>query len=223
MADSAEIPRATYRLQFHKGFSFDDAVRVLPYLQRLGISHIYCSPILRAGPGSLHGYDVVAHDEINPELGGASGFERFSAALQAHGLGQLLDLVPNHMGVFGADNAWWMDVLENGPASLYAHHFDIDWLPVNPDLQGKVLVPVLGDHYGDVLDSGQLVVSFEPEGGHLVLSYHEHRLPLDPCSYPRVLRRALKALDPGPASVALETLMDAFVGLPSTHARDRLA
>jgi (1->4)-alpha-D-glucan 1-alpha-D-glucosylmutase len=219
---AADIPRATYRLQFHKDFTFDDAVRVLPYLQRLGISHVYCSPILRARPGSTHGYDVVAHDEINPELGGAEGFERFSAALQSHGMGQLLDMVPNHMGVFGADNAWWMDVLENGPASAYAHHFDIDWQPVNPDLHGKVLVPVLGDHYGDVLDSGQLVVGFEPETGTLVLRYHEHRFPLDPCSYPRVLRRALKALDDGPVRAELESMMDAFVGLPSTHATDRL-
>jgi (1->4)-alpha-D-glucan 1-alpha-D-glucosylmutase len=192
----AVIPRATYRLQFHRGFGFDDAVRTLPYLKRLGISHVYCSPVLRARAGSTHGYDVVAHDEINPELGGREGFDRFCAALQAHGMGQLLDMVPNHMGVLGADNAWWMDVLENGPASAYARHFDIDWHPVNRELEGKVLVPVLGDHYGAVLDRGELRLSLEPAGCSLVLRYHEHRFPLGLRSYARVLAQAA-TLAPG--------------------------
>jgi (1->4)-alpha-D-glucan 1-alpha-D-glucosylmutase len=155
------VPRATYRLQFHKDFGFDDAIRVLPYLAKLGVSHVYCSPIQRARPGSMHGYDVVAHAEVNPELGGEEGFARFVAALKANGLGQLLDMVPNHMGVFGADNAWWMDVLENGPASLFAQHFDIDWHPLNVELTGKVLLPVLGVHYGEALDNGELVLRFE--------------------------------------------------------------
>jgi (1->4)-alpha-D-glucan 1-alpha-D-glucosylmutase len=150
-AAEARVPRATNRLQLNKDFTFDDAVKILPYLARLGVSHVYCSPILRARPGSMHGYDIVAHDEINPELGGAAGHKRLSAALREHGMGQLLDMVPNHMGVLGADNAWWMDVLENGPASAYAQYFDIDWQPVNADLRGKVLVPALGDHYGYVL------------------------------------------------------------------------
>ncbi|MDB5730819.1 MAG: Malto-oligosyltrehalose synthase, partial [Variovorax sp.] len=188
------VPRATYRLQFHKGFGFDDAVAVLPYLARLGVSHVYCSPIQRARPGSTHGYDVVAHDEINPELGGRAGFERFSMALREHGMGQLLDLVPNHMGVLGADNAWWMDVLENGPASPYARHFDIDWQPLNEEMTGKVLLPVLGDHYGDVLARGELTLAFEPEAGSLALRYHEHRFPLAPRSYPSVLEDAARRI-----------------------------
>src|ERR1700712_761569 len=123
----AIVPRATYRLQLHKGFDFDAATAVLPYLQRLGVSHVYCSPISTARPGSLHGYDVVDHSKVNPELGGEEGFARFADAARAQGLGLLLDLVPNHMGVFGSDNHWWMDVLENGRASAFAHCFDIDW------------------------------------------------------------------------------------------------
>ncbi|MEO8524830.1 MAG: malto-oligosyltrehalose synthase, partial [Caldimonas sp.] len=192
----APVPRATYRLQLHHGFTFDDAVRALPYLMRLGISHVYCSPITRARVGSLHGYDVVAHDEINPELGGEEGFARFSAALQIHGLGLLLDLVPNHMGIAGADNAWWSDVLEDGEASLYARHFDIDWHPLDADLEGKVLLPVLGAPYGDVLESGELKLVFEADPGNFVLRYHEHRFPLSLASYPALLGRA-EIADPG--------------------------
>lgn len=216
----ARIPRATYRLQFHKGFGFDDAIRVLPYLARLGISHVYCSPIQRARAGSMHGYDVVAHDQVNPELGGREGFERFVAALRAHGMGQLLDLVPNHMGVMGADNAWWMDVLENGPASLYAQHFDIDWLPLNPELAGKVLVPVLGDHYGDVLTSGDLVLRFEEGSGSLAVYYFEHRFPLAPESYPRVLGGAAAQLEEASLSAQLAGISSAFGRLLGQDASD---
>ena len=211
---NAIIPRATYRLQFHKDFGFDDAIAILPYLSRLGVSHIYCSPIQRARPGSMHGYDVVAHDEVNPELGGRAGFDRFCAALQAHGMGQLLDMVPNHMGVLGADNAWWMDVLENGPASLFAQHFDIDWFPLNVELTGKVLLPVLGDHYGDTLARGELVLTFEPEAGSLVLRYHEHRFPLAPHSYPLVLAPASKRIDDADLAESLASVSTAFGNLP---------
>jgi (1->4)-alpha-D-glucan 1-alpha-D-glucosylmutase len=130
------IPRATYRLQLHRGFTFDDAAAIAPYLEKLGVSHAYCSPVLRARAGSAHGYDVVSHGEINPELGGRERFERMAAALRAHGIGILLDVVPNHMCI-GADNAWWLDVLENGPASAYASYFDIDWEPIDPDLRGQ--------------------------------------------------------------------------------------
>ena len=209
------IPRATYRLQFHNHFKFDDAIAILPYLARLGVSHVYCSPIQRARPGSLHGYDVVAHDEINPELGGLEGFERFSAALRAQGMGQLLDLVPNHMGVLGADNAWWNDVLENGPASLYAQHFDIDWQPLNVELHGKVLVPVLGDHYGDVLERGELVLAFDAGQGSLGLAYHEHHFPLAPESYPRVLQRAESRIGDPDLQAAIASISAAFGHLPA--------
>ena len=186
------IPRATYRLQLHRGFGFDSAVRILPYLRRLGISHVYCSPILRARSGSAHGYDVVAHDEINPELGGRAGFERFAAALRALGMGQLLDVVPNHMGVFCADNPWWMDVLEHGEASPHAEYFDIDWHPGDPELEGRLLLPVLGAPYGQALDQGELRLGFEPAAGSLALHYHDHRFPLAPRSYAAVLEPAAR-------------------------------
>ncbi|HSU23729.1 MAG TPA: malto-oligosyltrehalose synthase, partial [Variovorax sp.] len=211
------VPRATYRLQFHKGFTFDDAIAVLPYLAQLGVSHVYCSPIQRARPGSMHGYDVVAHDQINPELGGAEGFERFSAALRANGMGQLLDLVPNHMGVLGADNAWWLDVLENGPASPYAQHFDIDWQPLNVELRGKVLLPVLGDHYGDVLERGELALAFDAGKGSLVVNYHEHRFPLAPETYTRVLERGLSRLSDPDVVASLASIATSFGHLPARY------
>ncbi|SEU12372.1 malto-oligosyltrehalose synthase [Variovorax sp. OV084] len=211
---TTRVPRATYRLQFHKDFGFDDAIRVLPYLAKLGVSHVYCSPIQRARAGSMHGYDVVAHAEINPELGGEEGFARFVAALKANGLGQLLDMVPNHMGVFGADNAWWMDVLENGPASLFAQHFDIDWQPLNVELTGKVLLPVLGVHYGEALENGELILRFEDASGSFAIGYYDHRFPLAPESYPMVLERALARLGDAAASGRLASLSTAFGHLP---------
>ena len=121
------IPRATYRLQLNHEFTFRQAAAIVPYLAELGVSHVYCSPYLRARSGSLHGYDIIDHSALNPELGSYEDFEHFSSVLRAHGMGQIIDVVPNHMGVMEADNAWWMDVLENGEASIYAGHFDIDW------------------------------------------------------------------------------------------------
>ncbi|MEO6031937.1 MAG: malto-oligosyltrehalose synthase [Burkholderiaceae bacterium] len=214
----AVVPRATYRLQFHKDFGFDAALRVLPYLQRLGISHVYCSPLMRARPGSMHGYDIVVHDEINPELGGRVGFDRFAAAARAHGMGLLLDMVPNHMGVLGADNPWWMDVLENGAVSAYARYFDIDWHPVNRELDGKVLVPVLGEHYGAVLEGGQLKLCFEPLTGSFALRYFEHRFPIDPSSYAPLLERAAERVVDADAQAALSSLAAAFRHLPPREA-----
>ncbi len=214
----AVVPRATYRLQFHKEFGFDDALRVLPYLQRLGVSHVYCSPLMRARPGSTHGYDIVAHDEINPELGGREGFERFAAAARALGMGLLLDMVPNHMGVLGGDNAWWLDVLENGESSAYARFFDIDWHPVNRELEGKVLVPVLGESYGAVLEGGQLALRFDPPAGSFSLHYFEHRFPLDPRSYAPLLERAAAQLAEGETRAALASLAAAFGHLPPRDA-----
>ncbi|HEX9721378.1 MAG TPA: malto-oligosyltrehalose synthase [Ramlibacter sp.] len=215
---SARVPRATYRLQLHREFGFDDAIRILPYLDRLGVSHVYCSPVQRARAGSTHGYDVVAHDEINPELGGAQGLRRFIDALRERGMGLLLDMVPNHMGVLGDDNAWWMDVLENGPASVYAQHFDIDWQPLNRELEGKVLLPLLGDHYGDALTRGEIVLQFEPAGGTLVLRYFEHRFPLAPDTYPWVLDRAQARLGDTDLSAGLASIATAFGHLPGRAA-----
>ncbi len=218
----ARVPRATYRLQLHKGFDFEAAARIVPYLARLGVSHVYCSPILRARPGSLHGYDVVAHDEINPELGGLAGFDRFSRVLRAHGIGQLLDIVPNHMGVLGADNAWWMEVLENGECAAHAHHFDIDWHPIDAELDGKVLLPLLGAHYGEELANGQLRIAFEA-GGTFALRYHEHRCPLAPRSYAAPLRRAAALAGNDEARAALEALALDFEQLPPCKPEDAAA
>lgn len=211
------VPRATYRLQLHSGFDFDDASRILPYLSRLGISHVYCSPIQRARPGSMHGYDVVAHNEISPDLGGMPAFERFTTALKAQGMGQLIDLVPNHMGVLGSDNPWWTDVLENGMGSLYAEHFDIDWQPLTPGLAGKVLLPVLGDHYGRVLDGGELKLRWDGETGEFSVQYHEHGFPLGPRSYPGILERAGAYLKAPDVAAALASIATAFGHLPGAH------
>jgi len=219
-ASQARIPRATYRLQFHKDFDFDAATAIVPYLAELGVSHVYCSPIHRARTGSTHGYDVVAHDEINPELGGAPAFARFCHALGAHGMGQLLDLVPNHMGVLGGDNAWWNDVLENGPASQYARHFDIDWHPLNPQLQGKVLLPVLGNHYGDVLMAGELAVTFDAVSGSFALRYFEHQFPLAPETYATLLQPALQQITDPDLADALASLAAAVGNLPPREASD---
>src|SRR5882757_5956656 len=170
-------PRATYRLQFHKDFGFDDAARLASYLARLGISHVYASPYLKARPGSTHGYDIVAHDQLNPELGDQAAFERMVTAFDEHGLKQLLDCVPNHMGVGGADNPLWLDVLEWGPESRYAGWFDIDWEPDRRYLYEKLLAPLLGNQYGVELEDGKLVLKFDQDTGEFaVWAYDTHKL-----------------------------------------------
>ncbi len=183
------IPHSTYRLQLHQGFDFDAVHGLIAYLRDLGIGAVYLSPILLAKPGSRHGYDICDHHRINPELGGEAGFERLAQALRSHGLGCLLDFVPNHMGADPASNPWWWDVLENGPSSPFAAFFDIDWEPIKPDLRGKVLLPVLGDQYGRVLNRGELRLSIE--AGALVLCYWENRFPINPRMVPLVLGMGL--------------------------------
>src|ERR1700722_16303507 len=138
------VPTSTYRLQFNSQFTFDDAAAIAPYLRDLGISHLYCSPYLQAAPGSMHGYDVVDHEHVNEELGGEEAHEHFCQRLKELGLRQVLDIVPNHMAI-GPNNHYWWDVLENGPSSLYATWFDIDWQSPEVKLHNKVLIPVLGD------------------------------------------------------------------------------
>src|SRR5260370_26970063 len=133
--------RAPSRLQSPRGFPFRDAARLVPYLAALGVSHIYASPIMEARPGSAHGYDIVDHNRLNPEIGGEEGYRLLTEALAAHGLGLVLDFVPNHMGVGGRDNAWWLDVREWGRDSPFAQYFDINWEPGRPDLKGRVLLP----------------------------------------------------------------------------------
>ena len=214
---TAVIPRATYRVQLHRHFGFDDATALVPYLAELGISHLYCSPPLRARPGSLHGYDVTDHGEINPELGGRARLDCLVDALHRHQMGLLVDIVPNHMGVLGGDNAWWLDVLENGEASAFAQHFDIAWHPADAVLDGRVLLPILGDQYGVVLERGELQLAFDPVRGYFTVNYFEHRLPIDPAGYGELLRRALRGMPDAAnagAGAELERLAAAFARLP---------
>nr|MBP7566828.1 malto-oligosyltrehalose synthase [Burkholderiaceae bacterium] len=211
----AEVPASTYRVQLHAGFGFDAAARAVPYLAALGVSHLYVSPWQRARAGSTHGYDVVDHDALNPELGDEAAFERLCQALAAHGMRQMLDIVPNHMGVLEADNAWWLDVLEHGPASLQAETFDIDWSPSDPQMQGRVLLPVLGDHYGRVLEAGELKLVFEAEEGSFHIAYWNHRFPIDPRDYPALLGRLpLPAGLPEEEHARIESVLHALAQLP---------
>ena len=209
------IPRATYRVQLNAGFTFRDATAIVPYLAALGISHVYCSPYFRARSGSTHGYDVVDHNSFNPEIGGRADFERFVAALRAHGMGHIVDIVPNHVGILGADNAWWMDVLENGEASSYAAFFDIDWAPPNPDRAHKVLVPVLAESVRRRCSSAaSSSCASSPPAARSRVFYHAHRLPLDPRTYPRILDRVPALV----ANTELENIRRALAALPDRRA-----
>jgi (1->4)-alpha-D-glucan 1-alpha-D-glucosylmutase len=220
MKPDSKIPRATYRLQLNRDFTFNQAREIVPYLSAIGISHCYISPCLKARPGSMHGYDIVDHNALNPEIGTPEEFDQFVNSLQEHGMGLILDIVPNHMGVMGSDNAWWLDVLENGEASAFASFFDIDWNPPKEELQGKILVPVLHDHYGTVLESGDLKLVFRPEQGEFDICYKIHRFPVNPREYPRILQSAankLAARVPQDSTELLElqSLNTAFGHLPA--------
>jgi len=218
------IPRATYRLQLHRDFGFADATALVPYLAELGISHIYLSPWLKARPGSTHGYDIVDHGRLNPELGSDDDFAALAASLADHAMGQMADIVPNHMGVMGSDNAWWLDVLENGRASRFAGYFDIDWTPPLAALSDKVLVPVLADNYGEVLLRGELQLGFDSETGEFSIRYFQHRFPLDPRSYAPILHDAAApgAIPRGQAAYRMVDLAHAFAALPGhDHATPR--
>jgi (1->4)-alpha-D-glucan 1-alpha-D-glucosylmutase len=171
-------PRATARLQFHPGFTLTDGTAVVPYLADLGISHLYASPLFAARRGSPHGYDVVDYGAINPELGGRAGLEQLVGALHRHGMGLVLDIVPNHMAADAAENLWWRDVLARGRASPYAAFFDIDWSPPEPWLRGKVLLPILGRPYAEALAAGEIRIDREAAGGTGEVAYFDHRFPL---------------------------------------------
>ena len=163
------------------------------YLADLGISDCYASPYLKAAPGSTHGYDITDHGMLNPEVGTANEHSSWLKTLRQHGLGLLLDVVPNHMGILGNENPWWNDVLENGQSSPFAQYFDIDWAaPIRPENQGRVLLPFLGELYGEVLEKGEL--GLVREGGAFHVQYHEHRFPLDPKSYATILEQALEPI-----------------------------
>ncbi|WP_262966859.1 malto-oligosyltrehalose synthase [Methylobacter psychrophilus] len=213
------IPLSTYRLQFNRDFTFNQATAIIPYLKALGISHLYASPYLKARPGSRHGYDIIDHNTLNPEIGTYADFERLCAILAEHGMSQVLDLVPNHMGVQGADNAWWLDVLENGQASAHAGFFDIDWTPIKLNLHGKVLLPVLANRYGQELENAKLQLNFDAESGEFAIYYFGHHFPVDPAEYPQILAyridilSALLGLD-NPILMEYQSLITAFRNLP---------
>jgi len=186
-------PVSTYRLQFNKEFTLDDAAHLAPFLSDLGITDVYASPILKATPGSMHGYDICDHSQINPEIGGSEALERLSAELQSRGMGLILDFVPNHMGINEHENLWWRDVLENGPSSEYARFFDIDWTPLKAELRDKVLLPILGEQYGVALDSGKLQIALSSDG-RFSLHYFDRDLPLNPKQICILLRHNLDNL-----------------------------
>lgn len=194
MADRpvAIIPIATYRLQFSSRFTFQDATNIIGYLHDLGISDIYASPYFKAKKGSLHGYDIVDHNSLNPEIGTQEDYAAMIAELHRHGMGQVLDIVPNHMCIESPENAWWTDVLENGLSSPYAAYFDIDWAPVKKELKDKVLIPVLGDQYGTILEGQELKLVFED--GAFFVYYHEHKFPVLPETYDFILEHRLEEL-----------------------------
>src|ERR1700677_3922544 len=187
MVTMIRIPISTYRLQLHKDFTFDDAAAIAEYLHELGISHVYSSPYLQAAPGSTHGYDVVDHQKVNEELGGAKAHKRFCKRLGEAKLGQVLDIVPNHMSL-GKENGYWWDVLENGTSSRYASFFDIDWQPYEERLRNKVLVPILPDQYGRALDAGGIKVV--RRGIKFQVECAGQTLPVSPPSLPVILSRA---------------------------------
>ena len=188
------IPSSTYRLQFNRQFSFAQAREIVPYLHALGISDCYASPYFQARAESLHGYDITDHNKLNAAIGSRREYDAWIADLHAHGMGQIVDFVPNHMGIGEPLNEWWMDVLENGPSSHYAPYFDIQWKPLKSGLQDKVLLPILGDQYGRVLERGELQVHFE--AGAFFLRYYDHEFPIAPGTYRHILEIALEKLAP---------------------------
>ncbi len=207
------IPAATYRLQFNADFTFRDAQAIVPYLHALGVSDVYASPLLQARPGSAHGYDICDYGHLNDALGTPEDFDALVETLNAHGMGLMLDMVPNHMGVGAACNGWWMDVLENGPSSPYGTFFDIDWHPVKVELANKVLLPILEDQYGAVLESGKLHLAYED--GAFAIQYHGTRLPVAPDSYVRILGAGVDALveDLGEDDEAVQELQSIITAL----------
>ena len=219
---ASPVPLATYRLQLTKDFGFDAAAALAPYLKSVGITHVYASPFLKARPGSTHGYDIVDHDRLNPELGGEQGFAHLSAALKQHGLGLILDFVPNHMGVGHADNAWWLDVLEWGQRSPYAMAFDIDWDALPHRRHPGVLIPILGLPYGDALQAGEIELRYDAASGSFAAWYADHKLPINPQRYSEMLRVIVSAADAGeePAGRALLNLADGYAGLNAPSYRE---
>ncbi len=228
MAAPAWTPTSTYRLQLGPDLTFAQAEAIAPYLASLGVGALYLSPMLKARPGSTHGYDICDHGALNPDLGSEQDLVRLAATARARGMRLMADIVPNHMGVDPVANRWWREVLENGPCSPYAEYFDIDWEPVTPHLRQKVLLPILGDQYGTVLDRGQLQLEYEE--GRLWLRYYEHRLPINPRQTPLVLHHAVPLLEEAlgeshPGLIEFLSILEGLRNLPpytDTHP-DRIA
>lgn len=217
-------PLATYRLQFNRSFTFRHALKLAPYLKALGVSHCYASPLLKAREGSPHGYDIIDHTQLNPEIGTEEDFHAFARELKDHGIGLVLDIVPNHMGVGEGSNPWWQDVLENGRSSAHSGYFDIEWEPLRDELCGKVVLPILGASYGEELEQGRLQVLYER--GVFFATYYDKRLPFDPQTYPLILEAAGEFRPhysrPGhadPDLEELESIVRGFAELP-LHASD---
>ena len=211
------MPGVHYRLQFNRLFNFERATALVDYLYKLGISDCYASPLLMARPGSLHGYDVTDFTRLNPEIGNQEEFSSFTKRLQQHGMRLLLDVVPNHMCIGDSSNLWWWDVLENGPSSPFARFFDIDWTPPKEDLANKVLLPVLGDQYGRVLESQQIAIIYE--NGAFYTSFDETRLPIAPHTWNVILEPMLAELkqalgDAHQDVLELESILTAISHLP---------
>ncbi|MCC8405671.1 malto-oligosyltrehalose synthase [Paraburkholderia sp. MMS20-SJTN17] len=204
------VPRSTLRLQFHRGFTFDDAARYVEYFAAIGISHVYASPITTAAPGSMHGYDTVDYTQVSAEYGGEEGLKRLVEKLRAHDMGLIVDVVANHMGVGSSNNAWWLDILEWGRHSAYARHFDVDWHSPDPALRGKVLLPALGAPYGDELAAGRIGLHFAADSGRFYVGYGPHVFPVCPVDYAAILQSADRA--------DLSTLANRFQGLTTQPA-----
>jgi (1->4)-alpha-D-glucan 1-alpha-D-glucosylmutase len=216
---NAGRPFSTYRVQFNRAFRFEDARRLVPYLSQLGISHLYSSPILKARAGSLHGYDIIDHTQLNPEIGSEEELRALVRELKARGMGLLLDIVPNHMGVGHGTNPWWQDVLQNGRTSAYADFFDIDWEPLKPELRNKVLIPILGRQYGEELEDGKICVVYE--SGAFVVKYGEKLLPVDPQTIPLMFAaRDIEAAGSDGQERALGHVLEQLRGLPRNDASD---
>jgi (1->4)-alpha-D-glucan 1-alpha-D-glucosylmutase len=217
------IPTATYRLQFNDTFTFVDAARIVPYLHALGITDCYASSYLRAVPGSPHGYDIVDPTMMNPDLGTEHDFRIFTDSLAQHGMGQILDVVPNHMGIAKSCNTWWLDVLENGPSSNYAAFFDIDWHPVKAELEDKVLLPILGEQYGTVVESQEIILEYHE--GRFFIRHYDHQLPVDPKPSAMILALRLDELISGaqsgdPHVQEFQSILTALRHLPARNELD---
>ncbi len=208
-------PCATYRVQLHKGFDLAQAAALVGYLRDLGISHFYSSPVLQAAPGSTHGYDVMDHARVNEELGGEKAFTNICDTLARNHIQLMLDIVPNHMSIAGSGNAWWWDVLENGQASNFAHYFDVDWSPPEAKLKNRVLIPILGDHYGRVIEAGE--IQLFRDGGRFILKYFDHTLPVAPRSLDDILHNAAARAE----SDELAFIADCYHRLPFSWETDR--